>query len=135
MDLQKLMDSLNGATRQTRSEYHITLGEMIGILEEVPKDATVTIDGGEVYPSSPHSYRGYYSDLSLSPVSKKTTAGTLLSELNLCLNETFEGYKGGDFEMDEDTPLWVADYGCTGRAVVDVLVGKDVVTLVTKNLD
>jgi hypothetical protein len=70
-------------------------------------------------PESPHSYRGYYSDLAFS-AGHKRTAGAWLRELESCLGSTFTGYKGGDFTMREDTPLWAAFYGCCGRAIIDL---------------
>lgn len=37
-------------------------------------------------------------------------AGQFLEMLKEAVGKTYEGYKGGDFEMTEDTPMWVANY-------------------------
>lgn len=52
-------------------------------------------------------------------VSIKTpcTVGDMLAALDLADGETFEGYKGGAYLMDEHTFLHVAQYGDCGRYV------------------
>lgn len=116
MDIQKLFDAISESNRSVRSGYHVTLGAAIETLKGVAPDVeVVTEDGSGV--GRPRSYRGYYSDLSLEEV-QASTAGGLLKELQAALGNTFEGYKGGDFTMAEDTPLWLAPYGCTGPAIV-----------------
>jgi hypothetical protein len=35
------------------------------------------------------------------------------------LGTTYGGYKGGDFTMYDDSPLWVANYGeCSGTTIL-----------------
>jgi hypothetical protein len=77
--------------------------------------------GGQ--PCREHSYRGYYSDLALDSKDEPTTAGELLAILKRALGETYGGYKGGDFVMGADTPLWMASYGSTGRAIIALIDG------------
>ena len=35
-----------------------------------------------------------------------------------CIGKTFTGYKGGEFLMLEDTPLWISNYGECARTVI-----------------
>ena len=80
------------------------------------------------------SYRGYYSDLAFEPGDRCVTVKELLERANEANGDTFTGYKGGDFVMGDDTPLWAAPYGSTGLAIVDIKCGDDV-ELICKNLD
>lgn len=132
MDMQKFIDVMSEADRRTRSNYHLTLGAAIKALEQAPPDAVVEFsDGGS--PGAPNSYRGYYSDLSFEG-GDKITAAQFLEVCRSALGATFEGYKGGDFRMEEKTPLWAAAYGCCGPAVIAATVAGDKVILVTKDI-
>lgn len=113
MDMQALVDSFSEQWRRERSQTQMTLGKMIESLEAMPEDARVAML------QNAHSYRGYYSDLAFEPVEDETClASALLAECRDALGETFVGYKGGDFQMDEDTPVFVAFYGCTGKKLM-----------------
>jgi hypothetical protein len=120
MDLQKMMDAMGSMARDTRSRYHVTLGKMIETLEGFPHDAVVKLsDDPDAHPRGAISYRGYYSDLAFEPSSEFTTVAEFLGECKQALDSTFEGYKGGDFRMGADTPLWISEYGVSsGRAIV-----------------
>ena len=58
------------------------------------------------------SYRGYYDQIALRPSAQAVSAGLLLTRAKTAVGATFEGYKGGDFVMSEDTRLWVSEHGC-----------------------
>lgn len=67
------------------------------------------------------SYRGYYNHLAMAE--SKGRVMSVVSFLNLLYNQlgvTYQGYKGGNYTMSNDTELFVADYGRTGKWVVDV---------------
>lgn len=137
MDFQALMDTISEAARTTRKDYHLTLDKLIKVIEDlddrsipvvVDYDHTTGID-------SVDSYRGYYADLSLLPTKTVSTADRLYVMLKSAYGSTFEGYKGGDFVMDGDTPLWVAAYGNTGPAVIGAYVDGGKLILQTKDLD
>lgn len=36
------------------------------------------------------------------------------------MGEVFEGYKGGDFQMGRNTPVWLASYGCSGEKIMAI---------------
>lgn len=71
----------------------MTLGELIIALEELDPD-TVFVDGF----STPHSWRGDYSELAFEP-EFNVTAGSMLMHARSAVKKTFEGYKGGEYTM------------------------------------
>lgn len=133
MDLQKLVDTMSTLANQERSKYHLTLGGLIHFLECVPKELPVVTSEGEGV-GDLHSYRGYYSDLCLAPRTE-CSAGELLNEAKDALGHEFTGWKGGEFRMHDKTPLWFAEEGHTGLAIIDVKVIDAQVVLQTKDTD
>lgn len=133
MDMQGLVNAMGETSRLTRSQYHLTLGKLIAALNEANPQMEVVFDCGGS-PGGPHSYRGYYSDLSF-PAVGKITAGALLALCNAVLGSTLEGYKGGDFLMKDDTPLWHAAWGSCGLAIVGIGEHRGKLVLETKNID
>lgn len=123
MYMQGFMDAISDACMR-RSGYHLTIGGLIDVLSVVDGKAVVKFDYDHYgYPSNPHSYRGYYSDLSFGSSTKKASASSLLKTLKKSVGNKFTGYKGGDFEMDRSTPLWVSNCGfASGIAMVDAKV-------------
>lgn len=79
------------------------------------------------------SYRGYYKELCVEPSNNQ----------NLCLTEfhnaladqigkVFYGYKGGEYEMTEDTKLYIACYGDTGEKIVGIEKDGNTLSFVTE---
>jgi len=113
----------------------ITLGTLRVALSKAEPNATVKLGGvNEGFPSEPMSYRGYYEDISFEPGPAKVDAASFLARVNDIIGSTFIGYKGGKYVMDESTPIWVAHYGSSGNAVVDISVTREDVTLVTRTI-
>ena len=85
------------------------LGDLIAYLgKKNPSDVATPGFG------SGRSYRGSYDELAFAPV-ESSTAADMLAEAKKCVGATFAGYKGGDFTMDEFTPVNIASYGeCDG---------------------
>lgn len=134
MDFQALFDAMSAADRQTRSRYHLTLGDLIAELSKIVGSTVVKFDHG-ANPGEFHSYRGYYADLSLSNGEAEQSASSLLNQAHAALGTEFYGYKGGDFLMGSDTPMWSAEYGCCGRAIVGCDLRDGVAVLATKDMD
>lgn len=134
MDMQKLADAIGEQGRMTRSNYHLTLGKFIAELEKVPAGTQVRFADGS-YPANPHSYRGYYSDLAFEEVDNPQTAGELLRECREANGRDFTGYKGGDFRMHNDTPLWGAERGRCGQAIVGAKFENGELLLERKDVD
>ena len=134
MDIEKLLQVVSATKRIDRSHYHLTLGSLIEALKNTPGDHLVEFSSGWS-PGNPHSYRGYYSDLSFGPQLQPVTVYEFLSACQGALGATFEGYKGGDFVMEADTPLWGAFYGERGPAIVGLDKMEDRIRLILKQID
>lgn len=128
MDFQALIDKINEDKLNKRKQEMYCLKDLIKSLTKYPEDWQVFIEPFGLIPTGFASYRGYYSDLALDFTTKYDaddftdidTVGELLKEAKACIGKTFTGYKGGDFTMDETTPLWVSDYG----RVTDMAIEK-----------
>jgi hypothetical protein len=98
----------------------MSLGTLIDALTHRPRDEEVRFDFGYMVPQGLGSYRGYYYHLALGYKENATVrVADLLKELRAAVGQTFEGYKGGDFTMSRDTPIWVANYSeCPGTTIV-----------------
>ncbi len=136
--LQAMIDAISAEDRQTRAQYQLTLGKLIKSLESSNQNATVLCSNG-ISPGTPYSYRGYYSDLAFElndPVEVDLRVGDFLTTCRKILDTTLEGYKGGDFVMDADTPLWLSAWGDTSKvAIMDIVRKNDgTVLLIVKSL-
>jgi hypothetical protein len=80
--------------------------------------------------ANPHSYRGYYEQLALEPVSGTTDVQDVLRSLRRANGHTYEGWKGGSYRMGPDTPVHVAAKGSTGLFVAEVMPLDDRVLIV-----
>ena len=89
----------------------MTLEELITALEA--HDPAKVVSRGF---AKPHSYRGDYCDLAFEPAAN-VTVGSMLADARSALGATFQGYKGGDYTMDEYTDCWLAEYGCCGETI------------------
>lgn len=112
---QERMDALNGMLQKERQESQMTLGELIAALEELEESERVSPGI-----STAHSYRGYYCDLAFDSHATSLSAGDTLDILRGCMGKVFEGYKGGEFLMGEDTPVWLADYAASGERIMRI---------------
>ena len=125
--MQNLIDDLSRGWRAERSLRQMTLGKFIVLLEQINTDEEIT-GLGEL-----DSYRGYYCDLAFSPKLEIRTIGEVLGNCRNALGGTYTGYKGGDFVMNEHTPLWISPYGSsTGKMLVGLDISTNPVTPITK---
>jgi len=126
--LQRLMDGTSKIMKDTRGQYHLTLGRLIEKLEKLDGELEVIFDDGRI-PKGLDSYRGYYCDLAIgyaiipdppepSTRVERMTVSLLLDLARPALGKTFTGYKGGDYLMNEDTPLWCSNYGISENYAV-----------------
>jgi hypothetical protein len=86
----------------------MTLGELIAELEKFRPETYVGYGL-----CNPHSYRGYYDELAFEPAA--TTVGEMLQMARGALGATYQGWKGGQFQMGANTPCHIAVEGCTGE--------------------
>ena len=112
------------------------LGSWIETLDALPKAARVELDNGKV-PTRLCSWRGVYAELTLdSDVNgEPITVRELLKDARAAVGKTFTGYKGGDYAMNEHTPVWADEYGdCDYTGIVGVRVEGERVVVVTADL-
>lgn len=96
------------------------LGDIIERLDGAPQDAPIWYDF-EAGVGEFHSWRGSYQDLTLAPTEDPSMVGDVLWRARQALTKTFYGYKGGDYEMNKDTPVWADQYGeASGRMILGI---------------
>lgn len=108
-----------------------TLGALIDALKRRDATHSVYFDFAGFVPAGIDSYRGYYDHLAIgfaSAFAKPVTA--LLGDLLACDGQTFEGYKGGRYRMNLDTPIWVANRGETGSTAIVGIADAEWVTVI-----
>jgi hypothetical protein len=128
MDWKEYLDDEVAKMRQNRlrNSDQLSLGKLIEKLTPFVAnypDAPVMFDFCGFYPTEFASWRGDYAELALN-YERHQEPLSASRFLNLCqrtIGNTFVGYKGGDFKMSADTPVWVSAYGESDHtAVVDV---------------
>ena len=109
------------------------LGQLIDALEKRKRDEEtgapqrVVFDFCGVAPVGCHSYRGFYDHLALDPAEVSLTSpavptvDSVLAMLRNALKDEFCGWKGGNYRMRRETPLWVDQRGeANGTAIVGI---------------
>jgi hypothetical protein len=117
----------------------LSLGEIIEKLEkcglthgEENEPKTVDYDFATAIPTFLDSWRGSYDELALGfklsgydndeEHFAQTKAEDLLSELKSAIGKTFTGWKGGEYKMTKNTPVWVANSGnVNNTGIIDVI--------------
>lgn len=118
------------ADQRKRAENQMTLGQLIARLSELPGDLPMA------HLCHPHSYRGYYCDLGLELKDADTRpVADVLKMCKGCVGRKLIGWKGGEFLMHEETPVWISERGVwPGDRLV--YVGDDgIITTSTPTLD
>ena len=128
----------------------LSLGEMIlklepilqrknKVIEKYKSEPTVIYDFGELFPTSIDSWRGSYSELALNYKEydnndkiQPMTITEFVKMLKGAIGSTYTGYKGGEFTMKKDTPVWVANYGYSSEtAIIDIVDSEYNIILIT----
>lgn len=129
MDFQTILENAVSAERNKRlkTSPQLTLGELVAKLESVKpvyqdyegeeKPKVVVFNFEYLHPTGLDSWRGSYSELAIefSADGEAPTVIDFLSSLKAAVGKEFSGYKGGEFVMGKNTPLWVANYGNSGN--------------------
>ena len=112
---QVINDMLKESQDQRKASPQFSLNDLIDRLEQLPQDMPILLGEAD-------SYRGYYSDLAFAPLydTEPRTVKEALKEALLAHGKTFEGYKGGEFTMEGDTPVWYSHYGTCGPAIIGI---------------
>jgi len=115
----------------------MTLGELIMSLEGVKdKSNKSMVFNGCLRPSEPHSYRGYYEELAFSYeiLDCYYSVSEFLKVCKACVGKTFTGWRGGDYKMTKNTPVWFSfNSECSGVFPVRVEEEKNFVRLVVSD--
>jgi hypothetical protein len=120
------------------SSGQLTLGEMIRKAKELKsivyhiESALVYYDFCFNYPSRLMSWRGIYDELAMdhnynddNPFHFVPTLNEFITLLESAVGKTFTGYKGGNYVMSLNTPVWVANSGEAGSTFVsDIIDGR-----------
>lgn len=93
---------------------NMTLGKLIAWLEQ--QDQELIVQDGF---STPHSDRGSYEELAFAPCGESTIAD-MLRHARSAVRATFTGWKGGEFTMNENTSVYIGDYGDCGDAITPI---------------
>lgn len=94
----------------------LTLGRIIWFLKRCERDFVAPLGLG-----IPESYRGYYHCLSFIPT-RNITVEDMLKNAEEAIGGIFYGYKGGEYEMDLNTPCFFAHHGATGDPITKSLL-------------
>ena len=144
--IQEIVDAQVAKERNERmkTSNQLMLGELIILLDKAKnKDLPVVFDCSEYRPVSLNSWRGAYEELAINysnedpPLSCKQ----LLRECRKAVGTIFQGYKGGDFKMGKNTPLWVANYGTSSawcnhsRGIVGIEERDDFISITTMKME
>ncbi len=91
-------------------------------IKTMPPDASVVFDDELRHaPGRFHSYRGYYEMIAIDYSNEDMPVSEFLEKIQDAIGETFEGYKGGNFKMNRQTPVWASEYGASsGIGVIGV---------------
>lgn len=113
------------------------LGYFIEALKKIPSDTLVIFDFCNFSPTTLDSYRGYYDHLAFDyeqDVTKEVK--DILPICEEAMGKTYEGWKGGEFIMGQETPLWVSRRGESGNtAIVGIWHLPHVAVIMTKFVD
>jgi len=125
-------------------EYTLEVGELIDdLLEVIPQgDMMKYLNEVVKYDFNPKagrleldSWRGVYSELTLDYDigGKDVTLGELLKDLETSIKgKVFRGYKGGNYRMNIDTPVWADPSGVYNqRMIIGVEDTEDCIMLKT----
>lgn len=94
----------------------VTLGDLLTRLEREPRDRRLLLGFGY-----PKSYRGYYDHIAFTPCDEMTI-GDMIDTTYGTIGKAFGGWKGGNFTMNSETPVWIASSGDPGWPLTPALL-------------
>lgn len=120
--IQQMVSQMRKATFEKTPQW--TLGQLIEELSKIDAtdDCWVSFAFGGFVPTECDSWRGSYAEIAIGFADleweKRPMLKSFLQHLRDCVGKEFTGYKGGEFTMDESTPVWVSNYGRSGETGV-----------------
>ena len=139
MNLQDIQDLMKKQREESFSNSNqFSLGKLISEIEKCGLEKNdgeikdVYFDFGTAIPTDLDSWRGSYSELALgyrlsgydnsNEHFADCKADKLLEHLKSAIGKEYTGWKGGEFTMNENTPIWVANSGNSGNtSIIGVL--------------
>ncbi|MGG0308255.1 hypothetical protein ABEY43_05985 [Priestia megaterium] len=107
------------------STGRLDIADLLGKLNQFKDDDKIEFSNGKYLDGDYGSYRGYYDNLYFEYSDEDNgfnTIGEFKKVINKALEDgTMQGYKGGDFSIDESTFTWMVAYGSSdGYEILDV---------------
>ncbi len=93
------------------------LKDIIEELEKHPQETVVRQGFGRA-----NSYRGDYNSIGFAPETY-VSIGYMLHEARYAIGKTYQGWKGGEYTMDEYTDCYIAANGESGESIGKMLLG------------
>lgn len=120
----------------------ITLGGLIDLLTNRDNSERIQFDFCGYGPASIHSYRGYYDHLAIGRREltwndgEDMIVGEFIALLRGAIGKKFTGWKGGEYTMRLDTPVWIDEPdSSSGTGIVGVTAGSISYFLTTRHFD
>lgn len=128
------IESMLKVMRDTSQRHRVrsgqmTLGALIKALEPIDLEQSIEFCFGGLSPGQFMSWRGAYEELGLDYTDSPVKTGDFLALCKEALGKEFHGYKGGDFVMTEDSPIWVSKYGVSGHAALVGVIDTEIETI------
>ena len=97
----------------------LNLGQLIELLKKVDPEKDILFDFCHFKPADLNSYRGYYYHLAIGYAQDhEINVAQFLNRLLDIRNRTLTGYKGGEWLMCDETPVWVSPYGVGHNTII-----------------
>ena len=71
------------------------------------------------------SYRGYYDRPATPPSTEEHLASRLAEQYSRQVGGTMHGYKGGEYSVQGDVPVYYAEWGSTGPNIIGLQKFED----------
>ena len=161
MDLQSMINLMNESESDTRANYHLTYGQLVDALNGADKKAkfdkrikgigswrgsyieiALYTDDNGLY-CQDGEFTGSYSakvwnqwekEHSVTIDKLPTNANELGKLLESIIGKDFIGYKGGNFTITRNRPLWLETDGSTYGDVAVIGIDKNL-NLITKEVE
>ena len=134
MNVESILNMVSDIRRS--SAGNLTIGTMLDKLNQYDNNDKIKFLNGEFFNGNFGSYRGYYEDLCIGYDDKDqgfNTVKDLKDTLTKALDKgVMYGYKGGEFSINEDTLVWLADYSDLGDMVIDIIDVNGEALIITK---
>lgn len=111
----------------------LTIQKIIDGLSGCKEDDLVYFDFIRRGPGGLHTYRGQEEDLAIDTLDSDVQVCDFIDSLEAVLNTELDGYTGGSYLMESDTPVWVTEDwdDISGISIVSIRIQGSSVYLLT----